>query len=122
MYTMWLPQSYAKIFDRAWDAPEGKPDRQVYEPIIEQFQASRRFKREVSRTTPKLMREPSEELKAARRACRARVDFYDERFVLNAASAPPEPWALTPGEIDGGETRGNNRTLWDRLKAKLSAK
>lgn len=119
LYTMWLPQSYTKIFDAAWDAQKGKPDNQACEPIIEQFQASRRFKLAVSRSTAKLMRDPSDELKAARRACRPRVNCYDSRFVLNASSPLPDPWALAPREIDDKDSRGDNRSIFKKLQEKL---
>lgn len=93
--TMWLPQTYTKIFDAAPDSdgPVGATHAN-HEPVIEHFQASRRLKRQVSTIeTVRVMASPSDELVAARRACRPRRAWYDERFVVRTAPPPPEAWA-----------------------------
>lgn len=85
--TCWLPQTYAKIFDMdAEDRLSGA------EPVIEQYQASRRFKETVSAGT-RVMREPGEDLMAARRACRPRRCWYDERYVLAETDPALPGWA-----------------------------
>ena len=85
--TQWLPASYTKIFDAE--------DVAAAEPVIEHFQASRRFKGAVSGSGPAMARrmlEPSAELVAARRACRATRGWYDERYVLRETDPKPEAW------------------------------
>ncbi|MEL6498196.1 MAG: class I SAM-dependent methyltransferase [Planctomycetota bacterium] len=81
--TQWLPAGYTKIFDA--DA--------VGEPVIEHFQASRRFKGDVSQAARRML-EPSGELVASRRACRPRRAWYDERYVLRDADPAPEAWSV----------------------------
>jgi hypothetical protein len=116
LYTMWLPQSYAKIFDREWENEGTVPPGLMRQPVIEQFQASRRLKQEVSSESPKRMRKPSAELVVARRAGRPRTCFYDSRLALFPADSPePDGWALTPEE--GRGTPSRIEVLWRRLKA-----
>lgn len=90
--TMWLPQSYAKIFDMDWDARLKACGTTATTPVIEQYQASRRFKNKVSSEKPRVMAPPGDELMAARRACRPRECWYDARFVLRSEAPPPAPW------------------------------
>jgi len=90
--TMWLPPSYAKIFDLESEIKYGK-----FEPVIEQFQASRRFKHEVSGSQGALvMGQPDEALKSAQLAGRARSCWYDERYVLVDKDPAIAPWGLSP--------------------------
>ncbi len=112
LYTMWLPQSYAKIFDRPWESTATAND-----PVIEQFQASRRLKGEVSAAPARQMREPSADLVAARRAGRPRNCFYDQRFVLQPVDPAPDEWALTQ---EGQETPASGKPpFWRRLMPHL---
>jgi hypothetical protein len=90
--TMWLPQTYAKIFDMQRDDRLGDEG-----PVIEQYQASRRLKRDVSTGAPRTMLEPDADLVAARRACRPRRAWYDDRFVLVPADPDPAAWAVKTG-------------------------
>lgn len=90
--TQWLPQTYAKIFDMDRDARLGSA-----QPVIEQFQASRRLKQSVSEKPQphaRKMLPPDDELLAARRACRPRRCWYDERFVLVNSDPEPAAWAV----------------------------
>ncbi|MDF1809332.1 MAG: class I SAM-dependent methyltransferase [Phycisphaerales bacterium] len=90
--TMWLPPSYAKIFDLDLASKYGD-----LEPVIEQFQASRRFKQEVSvKHEPVEMRDPDEELIQARLAGRPRRCWYDERYVLQCSDPEIASWASAP--------------------------
>lgn len=85
--TCWLPQTYAKIYDMDAESRLGG-----LTPVIEQFQASRRFKDEVSETV-RTMRDPGEDLQSARKACRPRRCWYDERFVVRAEDPGVPGWA-----------------------------
>lgn len=88
--TMWLPQSYAKIYDMNWEARLQSCGTTT--PVIEQFQASRRFKTAVTTEAPRVMLPPGDELTAARRACRPRECWYDKRFVLLPEPPLPADW------------------------------
>ncbi|MEL6311891.1 MAG: hypothetical protein AAFQ17_05925, partial [Pseudomonadota bacterium] len=83
--TCWLPASYTKIFDL--EAAHGD------EPVIEHFQASRRFKEAVSPGVRRML-DPSDELKAARRACRPRRCWYNEGYGLADADPSPDRWSV----------------------------
>ncbi|MEM1185104.1 MAG: hypothetical protein AAGI53_08870 [Planctomycetota bacterium] len=86
--TQWLPQTYTKIFDM--DA-ERRLDGA--EPVIEQFQASRRFKGEVStRVENKPQQHAPQDLIDARSACRVRRCWYDERYTLKAQDPAAAAW------------------------------
>lgn len=85
--TQWLPQTYTKIFDLEM---EGRVSGEA--PVIEQFQASRRFKRVLS-TTHRPPQHPPDDLIESRRACRPRRCWYDDRFVLRESDPPPAVWS-----------------------------
>lgn len=90
--TMWLPPSYAKIFDLDSASKYG-----AFDPVIEQFQASRRFKDSVSgQQVAKIMDAPDEEFKAARVAGRPRQCWYDERYVLVDQDPDIPLWGQAP--------------------------
>ncbi|TDJ58096.1 MAG: class I SAM-dependent methyltransferase [Planctomycetota bacterium] len=100
--TMWLPQTYAKIFDMAEDARLGNA-----EPVIEHYQASRRLKQAMS-AEPRQMLEPDAALMAARRACRPRRVWYDQRFVLVDDDPPPAAWGVyaeVPNPVTAAKAR-----------------
>ncbi|MEO1585436.1 MAG: class I SAM-dependent methyltransferase [Planctomycetota bacterium] len=83
--TCWLPASYTKIFDlEAAHADE---------PVIEHFQASRRFKEAVSPGVRRML-DPTDELKAARRACRPRRCWYNEGYGLADVDPSPDRWSV----------------------------
>jgi hypothetical protein len=86
--TMWLPQNYAKIFDLQWEERLVRAGERGPRAVIEQFQASRRYKTAVTDGKSKIMADPGAELIAARYACRPRTCWYDERFVLR--KEPPD--------------------------------
>lgn len=94
LYTQWLPQSYVKIFDMPWESRLLSAGTDNCNIVIEQFQASRRLKTKVgSKHGATQMRTPSNALIDARTACRPRIDWYDERFVLREKQPDPDPWA-----------------------------
>ena len=96
LYTQWLPQTYVKIFDMAWESRLLNSGDDVCHPVVEHFQASRHFKEQVrSKGGAVQRREPSNALINARRACRPRVNFYDERFVLKENPPSPDTWATS---------------------------
>lgn len=97
--TLWLPQSYAKIFD--WPAEEPG------EPVIEQFQASRRTKASTGDREPPQLGDES--VRPARRASRPRAP---EEL---AGAAPPGAPAPTPAPGAPAESRA--RRELDRLAA-----
>lgn len=65
--TVWLPQSYTRIFDRPDDNDGGGA------PVVEHFQASRRLKAVVTAGEPRPFVDFDEATKAARRASRPRA-------------------------------------------------
>lgn len=97
LYTQWLPQSYVKIFDMPWEKRLLACGNDACRAVIEQFQASRRFKSLVSpKAASSQMRSPSDELINSRKACRPRTAWYDERFVLLEKTPAPDSWAQSP--------------------------
>ncbi|EXI67260.1 MAG: putative O-methyltransferase [Candidatus Accumulibacter adjunctus] len=121
LHTMWLPQDYAKIFDQAWEEVAVTLPDHDDQAVIEQFQASRRLKEEISDRPPRKMRNPSSELVAARRAGRPRSSFYDSRFVLLPEPSAPDDWAVTPGNSDEDSLRRRLGSLWTKLARKFRA-
>ncbi len=90
--TMWLPPSYAKIFDLETQAKYGN-----CEPVIEHFQASRRMKGAVSvEHDAQVMRLADEDLIAARLAGRPRPCWYDHRYALVETDPEIAHWAHAP--------------------------
>lgn len=65
LITVWLPQSYTKIFDHRTEDPRG--------PVIEHHQASRRLKQSVTEGTPRPAPKADPELMQARRSSRPRL-------------------------------------------------
>lgn len=65
--TLWLPQAYTKIFDRAAEDPSGS------DPVITHHQASRRLKAAISTEPPTPVKAPDRALMRARRASRPRT-------------------------------------------------
>lgn len=94
LFTRWLPQSYVKIFDMPWETRLLASKDDTRRAVIEHFQASRRFRDMVGSSAAAVkIRAPSNELIDARKACRPRTDWYDERFVLREKSPAPDTWA-----------------------------
>lgn len=112
LYTMWLPQPYAKIFDRSWES-----DMEAGPIVVEQFQASRRLKSEVTQGTPRRMRPPSPELVAARRAGRPRSSYYDQQYILQPQDPMPDPWAVG-SESEAGLV-ASNASFLQRMASRL---
>jgi SAM-dependent methyltransferase len=94
LHTMWLPQTYTKIFDAPWETRIENIYPDPISPVIEHYQASRRYKTSVSKHPSLHMKAPSQELISARLACRSRTVFYDERYVLKKEIPSPDAWAL----------------------------
>lgn len=97
LYTQWLPQSYVKIFDLPWESRLLASEGEACRAVIEHFQASRQFKSLVGASSATAqMPPPSSELISARKACRPRVAWYDERFVIRKKKPAPDAWAKSP--------------------------
>lgn len=74
LQTLWLPQSYVKIFDYPWEKKEGIP-------VIEHFQASRCYAKQVSNGNEKIVQPViNSEFIRVRSACRPRQSelFFDK--------------------------------------------
>ncbi len=99
--TLWLPDTYTKIFDR----PSHFPADAV---VIEHFQASRRLKKVVSENQADIRPKYAPDLVAARRASRPL------RTRLPAPPAPPASCAATsaqPAASPGGQPRTTEDVL-----------
>lgn len=97
LYTQWLPQTYVKIFDMPWESRLLVASNDTCRAVIEQFQASRRFKSVVSKEVSTVSGcSPSGELIKARKACRLRAVWYDERLMLKEKPPAPDSWAKSP--------------------------
>lgn len=71
--TIWLPQSYTKVFDRPILPGEDT------QPVIEHFQASRQFKRTVSNLAPTPFKRFSDEFRIARSVSRPFLTATEQR-------------------------------------------